>query len=679
LSLRSIHTFFGCSLLAAFTQSNAATHLDDVVVTGTRTERKLLDVPVRTEVVSKQELKKTHARDLAEALRHQPGLLLKETHGKSGSQVWLQGLDSDRVLVLLNGRPVSASTGSTVDLSQLAVGHIDHIEIVKGAVSALYGSSAMGGVVNIITRPSKEALAYTFVADAGSFGDKNLGSDSDLSARHGFFDLSANSKKWRGYIAADFRDTDGFDLDKSTYVFEGDEGLKYNINSELSWRWSEDGAISLNPSFYREDLSRGFSSFAPGVGEIKKLKLEEAERFNTTLSIKDKFANGAALNAYFIHEIFDDVTAQDTLASAELDQRRQANFVLDKAEIQWDHPIGDEQLWTLGLVGFQADLSQHQNRLEGSDILHIDEITEGANRTNIEFFVQDDIFLNDRWEILPGFRFQDDSDFGRHTAPKINAMFTPNWWPKLNTSLRFGIGKGYRVPNLKERFFIFDHSGLGYMVLGTPNLGPEESDSYQVGFEVSNQRGARAELSVFYNDIEDLIDTDLDPVESQRLGLSIFRYGNFARARTRGGDIVVSYPLSDTFSSDIGYSYLHAEDRITGKDLVRRPEHQIKLGLDWKIPQWKNEFSLRATYQSDEFIDSENTLVSPGWTRVDFKFNQSLSNGLTFFVGIDNMTDEHRDPSRAGRDFRPKKGRFIYLGLRLEGSVANFNKNKSLV
>ena len=100
-----------------------------------------------------------------------PGLLLKNNR-KSGFEVWLQGLDSDLVLVLLDSEPITASTGSSVDLSQLGTADIERIEIVKGATSALYGSSAMGGVINVITRKPERPLAYSLTIDGGSYGDR---------------------------------------------------------------------------------------------------------------------------------------------------------------------------------------------------------------------------------------------------------------------------------------------------------------------------------------------------------------------------------------------------------------------------------------------------------------------------------------------------------------------------
>lgn len=129
---------------------------------------------MRTEVVSRKEIEKTHARDLKEALEDVPGLLLKPIHGKSGFEAWLQGFSADRVLVVLDGEPITPNTGSAVDLSQIGTADI---EIVKGATSTLYGSNAMGGVINVITRKPVRPLAYSLTVDGGSYGDKNLSGD----------------------------------------------------------------------------------------------------------------------------------------------------------------------------------------------------------------------------------------------------------------------------------------------------------------------------------------------------------------------------------------------------------------------------------------------------------------------------------------------------------------------
>ena len=176
-------TVFGLSLPSQ--ELSAADQLETLkVISATRTEKTLEDVPVRMEVVTAEHIEKVHARDLKQALKDVPGLMLKEIHGKSGYGVWMQGFDPDRVLVLIDGHPVSASTGSKVDLTQIATADIERIEVVKGATSALYGSSAMGGVINVITRQPSEPKTWSFSADGGSHGDKEAAGSSEMGVRH---------------------------------------------------------------------------------------------------------------------------------------------------------------------------------------------------------------------------------------------------------------------------------------------------------------------------------------------------------------------------------------------------------------------------------------------------------------------------------------------------------------
>ncbi|MGB6054967.1 MAG: TonB-dependent receptor plug domain-containing protein, partial [Burkholderiaceae bacterium] len=148
--------------------------LAPVVVTGTRSEKTLDETPVPTEVVDSKEIARTHARTLKDALENVPGLQLTEIHGKSGYEITMQGMSSDQVLVLIDGLPITASTGSSVDVSQYLLTEVDHVEVVKGASSAQYGSSAMGGVVNVITRRIRSGVSAAASADVGSYGAQNV-------------------------------------------------------------------------------------------------------------------------------------------------------------------------------------------------------------------------------------------------------------------------------------------------------------------------------------------------------------------------------------------------------------------------------------------------------------------------------------------------------------------------
>ena len=641
--------------------SSDAVELREVVITGTRTEKPVLEAPVRTEVVGREEIEKTHARDLKEALEDVPGLLIRPNQ-KSGFVAWLQGLDSDRVLVVIDGEPISPSTGSSVDLSQIGTALIERIEIVKGATSALYGSNAMGGVINIITRKPDQPLSYQLNLDGGSYGDKNLsGNANEIAARSLSANLALKQPDWYAQLSGSLRDKDGYTLDPDTFRSEGEKGSKANLDLRLAWTPDDDTEIYIAPRYYSEDISNNVSNFAPGVGEIKQLRNEAAERFSTTLGYEKKLDNDGRLRGWLLQETWRDVTQQDVIATNEVEQQRTAEIDLYRAELQWDRPWGEQQIFTSGLLLGQETLNQYQDRIGQSRATEVD----GKDRRNIEAYLQDDIFLGERWEVIPGVRVQEDSDFGFYAAPKINTMYTPDWFDAVTTNVRMGIGRGYRVPSLKERFFVFDHSQLGYMVLGSNSLEPERSDSYQLGIEFARPGEFRAEIQLFQNRIKNLIDTNLNPDKSAQAGLLIFDYQNFARAMTQGVELNGNLSLG-RFDMKAGYTLLDSEDLDTGKTLKERPRHQIKLGVDYENKAWNTLLTLRGVYQSQEFIDADNRLESPAWTTWDVKLTQRVSEGFSVFTGIDNLTDEYRNPNIAS-DFRPAVGRFVYLGMRFDG------------
>ncbi len=642
--------------------SRAAVELREVVITGTRTEKPILETPVRTEVVSRKEIEKTHARDLKEALEDVPGVLLKPILGKSGFEVWLQGFSANRVLVVLDGEPITPSTGSAVDLSQIGSADIERIEIVKGATSALYGSNAMGGVINVIPRKPEQALAYSVTLDGGSYGNKNLsGNSTDIAARY----LAANLaiKQPGGYLQVNgsLRNTNGYDLDPSTFRSEGAAGTKSNLNLRLAWTPNNNTEIYISPRYYRENISNNISIFAPGVGEIKQQKKGDARRLHTTLGMNHALPNGGRLRAWLLQDDWRDVTQQDAIATPEVEQERTAEIDLYRAELQWDQPWGKNHVFTSGLLLGQASLDQYQDRVSETRANEVD----GAQQRNIEAYLQDDIFIGEHWEIVPGIRVQNDSDFGFYAAPKINAMFSPDWFASVTSNVRMGMGRGYRVPNLKERFFVFDHSQLGYLVLGSNTLQPERSDSYQLGIEFARPGDFRADITLFHNRIKNLIDTRINPDKSAQTGLSVFDYQNFARAITQGVEFSGNIYLG-RFTLKGSYTLLDSEDLDTRKTLKERPPHQVKLGGDWQNKAWGTTLTLRSVYQSTEFFDANNQLESPAWTTWDLKLSQAVSNKLKVFAGIDNLTDAHRNPNVV-HDNRPEAGRFAYLGIRIDG------------
>lgn len=627
--------------------------LGTVVITGTRTEKALEDAPVRTEVVTAAEIERSHARTLKEALENVPGLQLSKIHGKAGFEASMQGLTGEQVLVLVDGLPITATTGSSVDLSQLSLTDVARIEIVKGAMSAQYGSSAMGGVINVITRGIRPGLGAEITVDAGSYGEQDpSGDESELSNRHARFSVAGGNESLRLRLDGDVRDSKGVDPDPSSWPIPGEASKRQQTNLRGEWHIAKGKRVFAEVSQFDEDTTSRYLFSLPG-SKVEHANDETSERRRYALGGLWTLSNGLRFQLSGLDENLINESLK-TAGNTAFDDRR-AEFGLTHINAVINLPSWGRHLLQFGADHHAESLGQSKDGV--SELAVPGRISRDSN----EVFLQDDILLSDVWELLLGLRYQEDSDFGGHTAPKANLrghlLQNGDW----NGTLRIGWGEGYRVPNLKERHFRFDHSQLGYVVIGNPDLKPETSEGWQLGWRMSWQQVHWLDINLFHNQLRDLIQVDVASAAVVN-GISQFRYDNVSRALTQGIELAGHWQASARTTVISGYSYLRTRDYDSGTELTRRPQHQARLGIDWQATQ-KLGISTRARYQSKELTNSQLGDYSPAWTVVDLSINYDWSPQLRLFTGIENLFHEQRDFT-ATDDFRPVEGRFAYAGLR---------------
>ncbi|QBM15929.1 colicin I receptor [Marinobacter sp. JH2] len=642
---------FALALLGSVGTAEAeALYLDELVVTGTRSERSLLDTPVRTEVVTGRELKRTHARSLKEALQYVPGLQLRQIHGKPGYEVWLQGVEADRVLVLIDGMPMTATTGSATDVSQLSVLDIEKIEVVKGAVSAQYGSSAIGGVVNVITSQPESGLSGELTVDAGTYGDQNPSGDAADPGRYSArATVQGGGERLALRLSASHQHSDGVDPDPETWSQPGDEYDRTDLSLRADWELTDEHRLSAAIARFEEESESRYR-LAPPVNTDQG-KLETVQRTRYSLSGDHGFTSGVNAGWSAIHETLNDDTLKYSAVSR-FDDRR-AESTLSKLSADVGRSLGGRHYLQGGVDFSKETLDQ--------TIDSASELNGRQEREGQEIWFQDTWMPTEKLELVPGVRIQNDSSFGIHTAPKLNARYDLFQTNSLSAFIRAGAGAGYRVPNLKERYFVFDHSSLGYIVMGSESLKPEESVSYQLGAGVSRGRSAWLEVNAFYNDIEQLIQTSETGVVNN--GVAEYRYENIAQARTWGFETTAGWEPAAPWRFTAGYTYTRTEDKQSGDELNKRPRHQANLGIDGPLALPGLTWSARVRYQSDEFTNASENRKSPAYTTADLKLNYQFSEQVRLFAGADNITNEQRDFSDADEDLRPVAGRFAYAGL----------------
>lgn len=640
--------------------------LETIVVTGTRTAKALQDSPVRVEVVTREEIAQTNALDLADAIQNTPGILLREIHGKDGYQAYMQGADSKRVLVLIDGEPVSQSTNRQTDLSQIGVSNIQQIEIVKGPTSALYGSGAIGGVINVITQRNNAPLTYFIKGDVGSYGDQNVDGNKIAPANGNVAgNIAFQSTVWDGYLSADFRNTEGFNLppknpasDPTDWTREGSEGTRINSTAELGFSPNEYSRYFINASLYDEEIK---STYFSGTNTPYS-KTEHLERYAIKSGADWQLNDFGDLKLRYFYEDAEDRVIQNAGADAIIEHERTGIPSTQKLSTQWDYAPFPNVLRTLGIEVDVDTLDQPLKEYETSTGTYITTY-EVKNKDSLRktFYFQDDIFINDQLELLPGVRVQHDSRFGRQVTPKVNARYNLDLGSGLDSFIRFGAGQGYRAPTLKEQFYVFDHSQYGYKVMGDPELSPEYSNSLQLGWGLGMYGRFSMDINLFRNWMRDLIETQFSAMEG---GIAVYNYQNISRAFSEGVELTGHVQLSDSLSFSGGYTYLEAENNELNNRLPKQPRHQVKGSV--KLDTFKGSFlSLSARWESESYFDIENDQRSPSHHVLDLKAGTALFDGLSIYGGIDNLTNTQKDFTSHG-DLRPREGRYVYLGLKLE-------------
>ena len=636
--------------------------LGTYVVTGTRTQKLLLDSPVKIEVITRDEILHKNARDLSEAIQDVPGIVLRKIHGKSGYGAWMQGVDAKRVLILIDSEPAAQSTNRITDLTQIGVMNIEQIEIVKGATSALYGSGAIGGVINVITRPNTSPLSYSLKADVGSHLKQNIdGNRASVSTRSSAGQITFNQGEWDGEANFDLRDTDGFTVGRNVWDREGFEGSKVNGELELGYNRSSTERFFLSTNIYEETVDSRY--FSTGPTPLPYLKTEEAVRYGYKGGWSTLHQDYGEISLRFMGESFEDTTTQDVANTAELEQYREAKHRHQQINGQWNTDLSEDVVQTIGFVIEPESIDQYQWKLnDDGDRIYSQEIEPGAKALRKTLFIQEDMFIGERLELLPGIRFQHDSDFGRYISPKINGRFQLDAVEGHTSFLRFGYGRGYRVPTLKERYYEFDHSQHGYKVLGNPDTTPEFSNSMQLGWVFQKPGEYYVDINYFRNNLKDLI----EPLPSRfEGGIQIFEYGNIAKAVAEGFELASRFNLGEQFNMAPGYTYLEAKDTLTGNRLPKRPRHQAKASLSFQPANSGLRLTLSGTWETSSYFDTENTQDSPEHSVFDFKASYRLYDSIGLYAGIDNFTNTQRDYDDS-HDLRPEAGRYVYVGIRLD-------------
>lgn len=636
---------------------------EEIVVTGSRNATQLMDAAVKTEVVSREFIDQNNLKSLPEVIERIPGVVLEENTGRSGFSAVMQGFGQDQVLIAIDGIPQLQTTSSGFDLTQLTAHDIEKVEVTKGGSSALYGSHAIGGVINIITRQNNVRRTRFSV-------DSQVGDSDDQEGLNSFIGANLSVPFAQSFtLQASFsrNERQATDLDKESLNEDGSSIEATNAKLGLSYRRDQDNYVQLQYRSQRQE-TLNIDSVRALAGNFERRDNNNELRHDIA-TLKAGVSLGAT-NSLSFNALYDDT--KETLDSLNDPNRPEQFSIIDsqqdsiRSELIWKNWSLDNLLLSFGSVYQEEKLVQESidgNSLGVTRSLSIDD----KRRSTVDLFSQAEYFVTDRIEVSPGIRWQKDNRFDDNFTPKVNTKWTFFKDKDLMWNLRASVGTGFRTPSLKENFYVLDHRSIGnYIIQGNENLIPEESVSYQLGVEVLKGRKWSLHTNAFVNRVENMIERfELEP----QGGTRVFRFINFEEVESRGVEFSMKMQNTYRFSTGLDYTFSETINKRTGLLIPNRPRTIVNLNAQYAF---SDTYQLVANYRfiGDQFADAENVFVSRQYTTTDLKLNIKMSKVSNLSFGVNNVFDVTRRGLGDGetqdeeiRDARPLIGRYAYLGV----------------
>lgn len=552
-----------------------------IVVTAERNSQPLSDTPSSVSVITRQQIEAKKAFDIIDVLRLVPGVSIAQsgTRGRSTS-IFTRGTNSNHTLVLVDGVRANSPLDGRFDFGQIPVENIERIEVVRGPGSALYGSDAIGGVINLITRRGDEPLKT-----GGSVEFGNRDTNRQTFSANGAFGANRLS------VTAFRRDTDGqFQNDDFR-----DNGLALRFDRELS--------PSQNLAFLTRISKAKFG--VPGQRRFNPdpFQRDETEDQNYSLQFSNRAKNrrDQIILGTYLRDLEDDDTRQATNPAARPSRFKNRVSTLD---LQTTFDLGRNNL-TLGA----------EERREKVDFLSVfgNSTSAFAGKTQTRAFFAQNEFKSGALTLVPSVRREDNSQFGDLTSYRLASAYALN----PETRIKATYGTAFKAPSF---------SALYFPGSSNPSLEPERSKGGEIG--ISRQLdGGRVELTFFHNRINDLIDfpaPNFVPV-------------NVARAKTRGVEIELEKSLGNGFRL-LGNATTTRISSSTGP-LTRRPKLNASADLLWKRGKFNTDlgFVLQGRRFDADFVSEFAPRRYNGFSRVDLTVGYQLKREVEIYARIGNL------------------------------------------
>jgi len=625
-----------------------ARSLDTVVVTASGFEQAVEDAPASITVIPRTELEKRAYRDVTDALKDVPGVVL--TGGGSASDISIRGMAASYTMLLVDGRRQNSretrpnSDGPGIEQGWLPpISAIERIEVIRGPMSSLYGSDAMGGVVNIITRKVPKAWTGTVRAETTQQGASRSG-----DMYQGNF-----------YLAGPIQD--------------GVLGLQlYGQRS----RRNEDRFLT---GFNRQDTTSGTAKLSLTPDKDHDIVLEAGRTLQDRISTPGKSMSAETCrNGRCTPNALSD-TGYDknlfalshtgrwgfgtstTYLQQEVVNNPSRNMSLKNLEFnsQLTLPLGPRNLSTVGLS------YKHEKLVDQGNQMRVANPIDTLERYQWALFAENEWRVTDAFALTAGLRMNRDENYGTDWTPRLYGV----WHASEQLSVKGGVSTGFKAPSLRAAVAdwgqITGGGGDPAIIRGNPHLQPEKSTSQEIGVVWDNRVNFSSSLTLFNTDFKDKItevrscsDTGASPAGSAIVAGNCTVLGtpykfisdreNVDKATMRGIEATATWSPTERLRLASNYTYTRSEQKsgpFQGQALNKMPKHMLNATLDWKLSHQTDVWG-RVNYRSrtsDYLSRTSMAQATPSFTFVDLGLNYSLSKDVKLGVGVYNLFDKRVD------------------------------------
>lgn len=586
--------------------------LDDIVVTSMKCEYNLSNVPIYTEIINKSAIRQSGAVTLNDLMEQTPGISKNyDVHGSFDYN--LLGLDSKYILILKDGNPITGKFNDKVDLDQIMVLNTDRIEIIKGPGSALYGTEAMGGVINIISDKSIKKNKVEVQLRKISYEDdikkfQNGSSGDVLSLTYG---KSYKAFEFQSSILSQRLRKNGSNNDLGK-----DKIDKLNIDGQLGWESSnEKNEVNIRFIYFdqldgaKELTSTGYlvSSNSTNI-DRKDIKVDYKKIINKNVTFFQNISSSHYSREYNQSGIDSTFFRLNMAKESLIDYEAKINF--NTSVYNW-------------IAGFEYSEPGYNN-MRLRDTTH--------RRTLKGLFLQNQYMMSEKINLVTGFR----SDIYNKKIvynPRIALMFN------FNTKIKYRLsyGEGFRVPSILETFIDFYNIDQGYMVKGNPNLKPEKSKGLTFNLDFSGNNRFRLNFLGYYNIFTNKISTEQQT--NAAVSPTTFSYQNISEATFKGFEIFSDFILDNTSTIRLNLNLRESNDE-NGMELPRTIPVSTGINYTQNIQRYRLRLILNYSY-------NRRTKSVSSFEILDLRLNKKISKNFSLNIGIKNIgnfTDSEYGP-----------------------------------